>query len=99
MAEEPKYEATLRDQKDEKGGSWWAARVDADGDLVLEGYDHGEFVEEFWGDSDYEYVRLVKAEHVPKVLVELIRDRFRTDSEFGTWLTEKGVHNEFQSWV
>ena len=36
------------------------AHVDDDGSLNLEGQDIGETVEQYWGDSDYEYFLYVK---------------------------------------
>jgi hypothetical protein len=41
------------------------AYIDNNGDLVLAGCDLGEPVREVWGESDYEYWRRVRAEHVP----------------------------------
>ena len=47
------------------------------GDLVWEGYDIGDFVEKYWGDSDYEYWLLIKSTFKQAVLSALIRDRER----------------------
>jgi hypothetical protein len=44
------------------------------GDLVLEGYDVGSFVEEVWGDSDYEYWLTVHSEEIPRLVEELVRE-------------------------
>jgi hypothetical protein len=68
------------------------------GDLVLEGYDIGPTVEKCKGDIDYEYWRTVKAEHVPLVLLHLIKDRFKDESEFRAWLEEKGIPSSFTSY-
>ena len=68
------------------------------GDLVLEGYDIGPTVEKCKGDIDYEYWRTVKAEHVPLVLLHLIKDRFKDESEFRVWLEEKGIPSIFTSY-
>jgi hypothetical protein len=75
-----------------------------EGDLVFEGYDIGDIVEKYWGDSDYEYFLTIKKEHVPAVLLLLIKEcfdtkRFTNDSEFRTWLEEKGIPSEFWSWA
>jgi hypothetical protein len=35
--------------------------------LIIDGYDIGDFVEKYWGDSDYEYSTTVKAEEVMKL--------------------------------
>ncbi len=79
-------------------------KVDEEGDLVFEGYDIGDSVEEYWGDSDYEYWLTVKADQLPGVLLHLIKECFEkkiftNDSEFREWLTKKGIPSEFQSWV
>lgn len=69
------------------------------GDLVLEGYDRGPDVAAQFGDSDYEYWRRVRKEHVPRVLLELIKDRFDSDVKFHEWLQAKGIPDEFSSWT
>ena len=74
------------------------ALLNSSGDLVLEGYDIGPSVEKFFGDSDYEYWRTVKAEHVPLVLLHLIKDRFEKESDLKAWLDEKGIPSEFSSY-
>jgi hypothetical protein len=100
MSREPLYRVELRERKSDDGeGSYLSARVDPDLSLVLEGYDYGKSVEEFWGDSDYEYVRVVRPEDMPRVLLELLKDRFEKDSDFSNWLEEKGIPSQFQSWV
>ena len=66
---------------------------------MLEGYDLGETARRTWGDSDYEYWRRVKREHVPRVLMELIKDRFTSDVDFHEWLKSKGIPDEFKSWI
>jgi hypothetical protein len=93
-------EVTLRDDRG-PDGSWISldAYVEEGGDLVLSGYDRGATVKEVWGDSDYEYWRRVKCEHVPTVLLQLIKDRFSSDVAFHEWLEEKGIPDEFSSWV
>jgi hypothetical protein len=78
--------------------------LNEEGDLVFEGYDIGEIVKEYWGDSDYEYYLTIKKEHVTAVLLWLIKEcfenkRFANDSDFRNWLEEKGITSEFWSWV
>ena len=75
------------------------AYVAKNGDLVLEGQDLGPKVEEIWGDTDYEYWRTVPAKHVPKVLLQLIKDRFTSDLDFHAWLESKGIPNKFENYV
>ena len=41
------------------------------GNLILEGYDIGKSVEEYWGDSDYEYSATVASEEVDKLYLLL----------------------------
>lgn len=47
------------------------------GDLLWEGYDIGDDVEKYWGDSDYEYWLLIKGTFKQAVLAALIRERER----------------------
>ena len=78
--------------------------INEDGDLVFEGYDIGDTVKEYWGDSDYEYWLTIKADHLPSVLLHLIKEcfdqkMFTNDSQFREWLEKKGIPSSFRSWV
>lgn len=75
------------------------ALIDDKGNLVLEGYDIGDSVKEFWGDSDYEYWLTVSQEWKDTVLLLLIKERFALSSDFQTWLEEKEIPSEFNSWI
>ena len=80
-----------------------AVKID-EGNLVFEGHDLGDSVKEYWGDFDYEYWLRVEAEHLPKLLLELIKETFikkifTNDSEFKEWLKTKGIPSQFDSWV
>ncbi|NVM53756.1 MAG: hypothetical protein HWN66_08655 [Candidatus Helarchaeota archaeon] len=95
---------TIYDRKFGKDHQVLEIKITDEGNLVFEGYDIGEFVKEYWGDSDYEYWLTIKAEHIPTVLLHLIKKCFdekifTNDSEFKTWLNEKGIPSEFHSWV
>ena len=84
-------------------------------DLVVEGYDIGKTVEEYWGDSDYEYSTTVGKEEVGKIfpllgvvggdregLLQAIAGRFNTNScysEFRDFLDKNGVRYESFSWT
>lgn len=75
------------------------AMIDDEGNLVLEGYDIGESVKEFWGDSDYEYWLTVSKEWKDTVLLLLIKERFELSSDFQKWLEEKEIPSKFSSWI
>ena len=75
------------------------AMIDDEGNLVLEGYDIGESVKEYWGDSDYEYWLKIRKEWKDTVLLMLIKERFGRSSDLQTWLEEKEIPYEFSSWV
>jgi hypothetical protein len=47
------------------------AFYDDAGNLVVEGYDIGKTVEEYWGDSDYEYAVTVPPPEVEKLCTAL----------------------------
>ena len=92
-------EITLIESKTDRCSSSLVARIDDEGNLVLEGYDTGELVREWWGDSDYEYWLKVADDDKDTVLLWLIKERFKDDSEFKEWLNSKGIPNQFQSWT
>ncbi len=84
-------------------------------DLIVEGYDIGTTVEEYWGDSDYEYATTIKKEEVEKIyplfgiagddkegLLKAIAGTFNTNtcySEFGNFLEKNEVQYEVFSWA
>ncbi len=84
-------------------------------DLIVEGYDIGQTVEEYWGDSDYEYATTIAKEEVAKLfplsgvaagdregLLKAIAGRFNTNtcfSEFRDFLEENGIRYESFSWA
>jgi hypothetical protein len=47
------------------------AYFDTTGNLVIEGYDIGKTVEEYWGDSDYEYSTTIQPGEVKKLSLAL----------------------------
>jgi len=83
--------------------------------LCIEGYDIGRRVEEYWGDSDYEYSTTVRAEDVPRVyehlevpkgdkdaLLSAIASRFQGNkcySEIQQWLDDHKIPYEGFSWT
>jgi hypothetical protein len=83
--------------------------------LIVEGYDIGKRVEEYWGDSDYEYSLTVYASEAEKLyslfglqhqdkngLLRAIAERFNTNtcfSEFGKFLDDHHIKAEGFSWI
>jgi hypothetical protein len=92
-------EITLTEYKTEDVSVQLVAKIDEEENLVLEGYDIGKSVKEFWGDSDYQYWVRVARDYKDTVLLWLIKERFTTSSEFRQWLDGKGIPNTFESWT
>jgi hypothetical protein len=67
------------------------AEINDKGDLVLSGYDSGQSVKEFFGDYDHEYWLTVKSKNVSGVLLHLIKDNFKSYSDFKEWLEKKNI--------
>lgn len=74
------------------------ARIDETGDLILEGYDRGAYVEKMWGNSDYEYWLKIPAAYKDTILLHLLNERFETDSKFMEWLKDKKIPYDFSTW-
>jgi hypothetical protein len=86
-----------------------------DENLVIDGYDIGDFVEKYWGDSDYEYSTTVFAAEVVKLyellnigaghkegLLNAIAAIFNDNScysNFRTFLDLNGIRYESFSWT
>ena len=84
-------EITLRESRSEKDVSILVAKIDDDGDLILEGYDVGEAPKQFWGDDDYEYYRVVKKDYKDEILRWLVKERFKFGFHYRLWLRRKGI--------
>jgi len=74
-------------------------RITDSDDLTLEGVDTGETPQRLWGDTDYEYSRTVAREHVPAVLLWLVKERFQSDGALAEWLKEKGIPSTFNNYI
>ncbi len=78
------------------------ARIEDNGTLVVEGQDVGEAPEEWFGDSDYEFIVTVQAEDKDWVLLALIEKlfggKFRAVDEFREFLKEKGIPSGWGTW-
>lgn len=83
--------------------------------LVIDGYDIGPKVKEYWGDSDYEYILTIPPEGVDFLfkhlqvkpgdrdeLLRVLAARFGTNScysDIRKLLDDHGVKSEGSSWV
>jgi len=92
-------EINLREDKTKDNSSYLDAKIDDQENLVMEGYDIGKSPEEFWGDDDYEYWVVVQKEFKDTVLLWLLKEHFRTSTDFMNWLKSKNIPYEFSSWV
>lgn len=88
---------------------------DGNGNLVVEGYDIGKTVKEYWGDSDYEYSVTVPAEELKKLctllqlpaddktaLLTRLRELYHSNScfsEIRDLLDKNGIRSEGFSWM
>ena len=78
------------------------AEIDKEGDILVSGQDLGKAPEEFWGDSDYEYMIVVKQKQKDLLLLSLIKEKFggtaQAFSNFREYLIKEGIPYEFGSW-
>ena len=91
------------------------AYFDEFGNLIVEGYDIGKTVEEFFGDSDYEYSSTVPSAEVEKlyallgipsgaknILLNYLQSHFNTNScysELRDFLEKNNIKHEGFSWM
>ena len=90
------------------------ARFDGE-DLIIDGYDIGDVVEQYWGDSDYEYSTTIKSSGVLKLypmfdvkegdkegLLKAIAAEYNDNScysNFRAFLDRNGIEYESFSWT
>lgn len=61
------------------------------GELLLEKYSVGSALSDAFGDSDHERDSRIGPDEVPKVLMALIAERFRSLWAFETWLMQNDI--------
>jgi hypothetical protein len=86
----------------------------SDGALVVEGYDIGKRVEEYWGDSDYEYSTTISSTAIPLLckslgvsndpvlILNTLSSKFGGNTCYSTllkFLEQNGVPSQSQSWA
>jgi hypothetical protein len=102
----------LREERTASGSSHLRARVDDNGDVVIEGQDLGETPQRFWGSGEYEWAITIPAESVSDLVIklggqpgddalDLLATRFHEDESHATttFLDEAGVSYRFWSRV
>lgn len=79
------------------------ARIEDDGNLIVEGQDLGEAPKKWFDDEDYEFWVTVKAENKDSVILALIEKlfggRFSAVDEFREFLKEKGIPFGWMTWA
>ena len=77
--------------------------VHADGSVRLDAQDMGKFVEEVWGDTDYEFWVDVPATALRKLAFILLRERYAGRSgavdEFRAFCKREGIEHEWNSYA
>ena len=89
-------EVVLRDESN--GRTYHLSVAVTGGDLVFSGQIIDQDYEKMFGDTDYEYWLTVHSQDVPKVLLELIKDRFQNETDFRKWLESKNIPSEFNNY-
>ena len=74
------------------------AEISEKGDLVVDGCDAGELVEEMFGDWDYEYWLTIPEKFKDTIMLHLIKDRFSSVHEIEKWLDQLEIPSEFSSY-
>jgi hypothetical protein len=78
------------------------ARIEDNGDLVIEGQDVGAMPRECFDDGDYEFSVTVRAEDRDRVLLAMIQKvfggNFSAVDTFREFLKEKGISYGWMTW-
>lgn len=84
-------------------------QLDADGDLVWAGHDMGPAVASVFGGSEYEFLRTIRAAHLPALtqalsgrpgadVAQLVWQRFESDVALNQFAEAHGIPTEFSSY-
>jgi hypothetical protein len=96
---QPIRELVIRKERWPGSYSSLEAKIDSDGQLVLDGADGGASVRDTCGDWDYEYTETVSAEWKDTVLLHLLKERFERTSDFRQWCEARRIPRKFWSWT
>jgi hypothetical protein len=88
----------LRDEQEGRDTRHLEARIDAEGDLVLEGQDLGPQVRKFFRTGEYEYFYKIPAGYKDTLLLKLLKEKFDEGVVLDKWLKEHGVPYRFFNW-
>ena len=101
MTNKHRPEVVLSSFKTERVLHKLTAAIQDNGDLKLEGYYDGRASEEAWG-GDYDFSLTVPADHVPQLMLELLKDHFHEHfhvmADFRRWLDDREIPNDFRHW-
>lgn len=92
-------EITVWDEYKRKNHYNLIAKIDNDGNLVLDGGDIGQDVEQWWGDIDYEYWYVIKKEWKDTLLLHLLAEKFTLENTPHKWLENKEIPFDFSSYI
>lgn len=74
-----------------------------DGGIKMEAQDIGPSVAAIWGDDEYEFWVSVAPPALPKLVFELLREKFTGQpgavDAFRGWCKAHGIEHEFGSWA
>jgi hypothetical protein len=77
--------------------------LDDGGVITMDAQDMGPTVSKIWGDDDYEFWTRVEPASLPKLALELLREKFagRLDAvdALRDWCKAHDIEHEFGSWV
>lgn len=78
--------------------SWSSLKIDDDGRLIFHCLDTGPVIEQMLGCEDYEFSYIVQPADVPRVLAQLMRERFTRPDRFRHWLEAAGIPFTLDTW-
>jgi hypothetical protein len=74
-----------------------------DGAIKMDTQDMGAATAEFWGEDEYEFWVRIPPAAVPKLVFELLREKFAGQAgavdALREWCKAHGIEHEFDSWV
>ena len=79
------------------------AAFDANGNLKIDGQDMGPTVEQFFGDSDFEYYLTIPKSEVQKFTLEVLKKTFNQEKQLGFYdlrdiCEENGIKHHYNWW-
>jgi hypothetical protein len=94
----PITEVIIEDYRNSEASVTVKCEIESTGSLKYSSYTIGRAAQDFFGHDDCEYAATVLSSLKDTILLLLIKERFKKESQFTEWLEENGISHQVDTW-